>query len=214
MFEIWQRDRPRSEEGDTGLTYPARTIDLAHLGIFFEHPILVYVFIRVCKISSTKIVNVIMYTSSEPPPPFPSSLHPTEWTQAGQKQVKYQYEWMSEWTNDFPRGLLRSNACDPSLLLASLHDEHGETKNIHKNCVHVGMQWEGREFKVLSERQSFLLLFLLAVVKELQSISVSSRDQDGSGHYPGSWPGRAYLSTWLECREINSWWILLWHPGA
>ena len=70
---------------------------------------------------------------------------------------------------------------------------------------------ERREFK-MSERESFLLVFLLAGFcglknykakkkkkEKLQSlVSVSSRDQDGSGHYPGSWPGRADLSTWLE----------------
>ena len=64
---------------------------------------------------------------------------------------------------------------------------------------------------MLSERESFLLVFLLAGSCGLKNYKakkkkknykawslVSSRDQYGSGHYPGSWPGRANLSTWLE----------------
>lgn len=58
---------------------------------------------------------------------------------------------------------------------------------------------------------------LWPTVRKWQRVSVSSRAQGtmtGSGHYPWSWPGRTYLSNWLERSKINSWWVLLWHPGA
>lgn len=139
---------------------------------------------------------------------------PTSLAQASQKQVKYLYEWANEWANDFSGGMSRNIPGDPSLPLTGVCDELP---------IAMRMQRETREFMTLPEKEratlGLLPLFLLAgpCGRCLENDTVSlfaQRTKLGSGRYPGSWSGRAYLSHWLDrrytgesfCGTLGLWW--------
>lgn len=87
------------------------------------------------------------------------------------------------------------------------------------SCTCEGAEGESSEVMMLREGQqksrpsASLPGWSCDQCLENDDISVSSRDS-AMPHYSGSWSGRAYLSSWLEYREINFLWVLLRHHGV